>query len=86
MLSRLAVVRRFFDCAAHSPTTSAARGHRAILQRINLSLFAVLGELSATADWRALAEGDLALRPRPGLHPDGKAEAAWRARRQAIAP
>jgi hypothetical protein len=27
-----------------------------ILQRINLSLFAVLGELSATANWRAIAE------------------------------
>ncbi len=27
-----------------------------ILQRINLGLFAVLGELSATADWRAIAE------------------------------
>jgi len=27
-----------------------------ILQRINLGLFALLGELSATADWRRISE------------------------------
>ena len=27
-----------------------------ILQRINLGLFALLGELSVTADWRRIAE------------------------------
>ena len=27
-----------------------------ILQRINLGLFALLGELNATADWRCIAE------------------------------
>ncbi len=50
------VVRRFFD--VRSPVTEylSVPGSYVILQRINLGLFAVLGELSATADWRAIAE------------------------------
>ena len=43
------------------PAQPGRRLHRrpaafVILQRINLGLFAVLGELSATADWRGIAE------------------------------
>ena len=56
-----------------------------ILRRINLGLFAVFGELSATADWRAHGRGNLALGPGYGRYPDGRAEARWRARRQAAA-
>ena len=61
-------------------------GSYAIPQCINLGLFAVLGELSATADWRAIAEEIWSFVRGPASTPDGEAEAAWRARRQAIAP
>jgi hypothetical protein len=56
-----------------------------ILQRINLGLFAVLGELSATANWRAIAEEIWPFTRGPASTPMGEAEAAWRARRQPIA-
>jgi len=51
-----AVVRRFFD--VRSPVAQWARIPRSyvILQRINLGLFALLGEMKATANWRAIAE------------------------------
>ena len=51
-----AVTRRFFDF--RSPLAAYVQIPRSyvILQRINLGLFALLGELSATADWRGIAE------------------------------
>jgi hypothetical protein len=51
-----AVVRRFFD--VRSPVAEYVSIPRSyvVLQRINLGLFAVLGELSATRDWRSIAE------------------------------
>ena len=57
----------------------------AILQRINLGLFAVLGELSATADWRASSEEIWPFTQGPPATPMGEAEAAWHARRLAAA-
>ena len=51
----------------------------------NLGLFAVLGELSATADWRAIAEEIWPFVQGPAATPMGEAEARWRARRQAMA-
>jgi len=56
-----------------------------IFQRINLGLFAVLGELSATADWRAISEEIWPFTQGPAATPMGEAEARWRARRQAAA-
>jgi hypothetical protein len=50
-----------------------------ILQRINLGLFAVLGELSATADWRRVAEEIWPFTQAPPATPMGVAEAAWNA-------
>jgi predicted unusual protein kinase regulating ubiquinone biosynthesis (AarF/ABC1/UbiB family) len=80
-----AVVRRFFD--ARSPVADYISVPRSyvILQRINLGLFAVLGELSATANWRAIAEEVWPFTRGPASTPMGEAEAAWRARRQPIA-
>jgi hypothetical protein len=77
------VVRRFFDL--HSPVAGYIAVPRpyVILQRINLGLFAVLGELSATADWRAIAEEIWPFLQGPAATPMGEAEAAWRARRSA---
>ena len=49
------------------------------------SLFAVLGELSATADWRAISEEIWPFAHGPASTPMGEAEAAWQARRQAAA-
>jgi predicted unusual protein kinase regulating ubiquinone biosynthesis (AarF/ABC1/UbiB family) len=76
-----AVARRFFDF--RSPLAAYARIPRSyvILQRINLGMFAVLGELSATADWRAIAEEIWPFVQAPPSTPMGEAEAAWRARR-----
>jgi hypothetical protein len=63
------------------------RGHQwrwpvyVILQRINLGLFAILGELSATADWRTIAEEIWPFVQGPPSTPMGEAEVAWRAGR-----
>src|ERR1022692_3001254 len=80
-----AVVRRFFD--VRSPVAEYVSVPRSyvILQRINLGLFAVLGELSATADWRRIAEEIWPFVQAPPSTPMGEAEAAWRTRRQAAA-
>ena len=56
-----------------------------ILQRINLGLFAILGELSATANWRAITEEIWPFAQGLAATPMGEAEAVWRARRQAVA-
>jgi predicted unusual protein kinase regulating ubiquinone biosynthesis (AarF/ABC1/UbiB family) len=80
-----AVVRRFFD--VRSPVAAYARIPRSyvILQRINLGLFAVLGELTATADWRAIAEEIWPFVLGPPSTPIGRAEVGWRARRPSAA-
>jgi len=80
-----AVVRRFFD--VRNPVAAYVRIPRSyvVLQRINLGLFAVLGELSATANWRAIAEEIWPFVQGPPSTPLGRAEAAWRARRPAAA-
>jgi predicted unusual protein kinase regulating ubiquinone biosynthesis (AarF/ABC1/UbiB family) len=79
------VVRRFFDLRSPVAQYIAVPQPYAILQRINLGLFAVLGELSATADWRAISEEIWPFVQSPASTPMGHAEAAWRARRQAMA-
>jgi predicted unusual protein kinase regulating ubiquinone biosynthesis (AarF/ABC1/UbiB family) len=80
-----AVVRRFFD--VRSPVAQYVNVPRSyvILQRINLGLFALLGELTATADWRRIAEEIWPFVLGPPSTPMGAAEVAWRARRQAAA-
>jgi predicted unusual protein kinase regulating ubiquinone biosynthesis (AarF/ABC1/UbiB family) len=79
------VVRRFFDVRSPVAEYISVPRSYVILQRINLGLFAVLGELSATADWRAIAEEIWPFVQGPPSTPMGQAEAAWRARHQAIA-
>ncbi len=78
-----AVTRRFFDFS--SPLAAYARIPRSyvILQRINLGLFALLGELSATADWRGIAEEIWPFVQGPPCTPMGVAEATWRSHRTA---
>jgi predicted unusual protein kinase regulating ubiquinone biosynthesis (AarF/ABC1/UbiB family) len=80
-----AVVRRFFDVRSPVADYISVPRSYVILQRINLGLFAVLGELSATANWRAIAEEIWPFTHGPASTPMGEAEAVWRARRQPIA-
>jgi predicted unusual protein kinase regulating ubiquinone biosynthesis (AarF/ABC1/UbiB family) len=79
------VVRRFFD--VRSPVAQYARIPRSyvILQRINLGLFALLGEMQATANWRAIAEEIWPFMQAPPSTPIGVAEQAWLAARPSLA-
>jgi len=79
------VVRRFFDVRSPVAAHIAVPRPYVILQRINLGLFAVLGELSATADWRAISEEIWPFTRGPASTPMGEAEARWLVRRQAAA-
>src|SRR6266550_3297296 len=79
------VVRRFFDLRSPVAGYIAVPRPYVILQRINLGLFAVLGELSATADWRAISEEIWPFVQGPAATPMGEAEARWRVRREAAA-
>jgi predicted unusual protein kinase regulating ubiquinone biosynthesis (AarF/ABC1/UbiB family) len=74
------VVHRFFDLRSPVAGYISVPRPYVILQRINLGLFAVLGELSATADWRAISEEIWPFVRGPAATPMGEAEAAWRAR------
>jgi len=80
-----AVVRRFFDVRSPVAEYVSIPQSYVILQRINLGLFALLGELSATADWRAIAEEIWPFVQGPASTPMGAAEAGWRASRPATA-
>ena len=79
-----AVVRRFFD--VRSPVAQYARIPRSyvILQRINLGLFALLGEMKATANWRAVAEEIWPFMEVPPSTPMGVAEQPWLAARPSL--
>jgi predicted unusual protein kinase regulating ubiquinone biosynthesis (AarF/ABC1/UbiB family) len=78
-----AVVRRFFDLRSPVAAYVAIPRSYVILQRINLGLFALLGELNATANWRKIAEEIWPFIQAPASTPIGEAEAAWRASRAA---
>jgi predicted unusual protein kinase regulating ubiquinone biosynthesis (AarF/ABC1/UbiB family) len=79
-----AVVRRFFD--VRSPVAQYARIPRSyvVLQRINLGLFALLGEMQATANWRAVAEEIWPFMDVPPSTPMGVAEHDWLATRPSL--
>ena len=73
-------VRRFFDAGGeHGEIMKAANVPPAfvIIQRINLGLYAVLGELGATANWRRITEEIWPWYRRPPSTPLGEQEAAW---------
>ncbi|MCB0977073.1 MAG: AarF/ABC1/UbiB kinase family protein [Acidimicrobiales bacterium] len=77
------MVARFFDTSSeHAEIMKAANVPQSmvIIQRINLGLMAVLGELGATARWREISEE---IWPWVGAEPRtelGRAEAEWRRR------
>jgi predicted unusual protein kinase regulating ubiquinone biosynthesis (AarF/ABC1/UbiB family) len=74
-----AVARRYVDFK--SPLAAYAKIPRSyvVLQRINLGLFAILGQLGATADWRAISEEIWPFTQGPPSTALGEAEADWRA-------
>jgi len=73
------VARRYFDFG--NPLAAYANIPRSyvVLQRINIGLFAVLGDMAATGDWRALAEEIWPFVQAPPSTPMGEAEVSWRA-------
>jgi predicted unusual protein kinase regulating ubiquinone biosynthesis (AarF/ABC1/UbiB family) len=79
------IVRRFFDVRSPVAEYISIPKSYVILQRINLGLFAVLGQLSATANWRAISEEIWPFTQAPPSTPMGEAEADWRAQHRAIA-
>jgi predicted unusual protein kinase regulating ubiquinone biosynthesis (AarF/ABC1/UbiB family) len=81
-----AVTRRFFDFRSPLAAYAAIPRSYVILQRINLGLFALLGDLSATADWRGIAEEIWPFFQGPPTTPMGVAEAAWKSRRGLPSP
>jgi predicted unusual protein kinase regulating ubiquinone biosynthesis (AarF/ABC1/UbiB family) len=77
-----AIVRRFFDARGPLAPYSDVPREDVIMQRINLGLYAVLGSLNATANWRRIAEEIWPFRNGPPSTPIGEAEARWEASRR----
>ncbi|HEX3606272.1 MAG TPA: AarF/ABC1/UbiB kinase family protein [Candidatus Dormibacteraeota bacterium] len=78
-----AMVRRYFDTRGPLAAYSDIPRAYVVLQRINLGLYAVLGSLEATANWRRIAEEIWPFRMGPPSTPMGEAEARWDAARRA---
>jgi len=76
-----AIVRRFFDAKGPlAPYSDVPRSY-VILQRINLGLYAVLGSLNATANWRRIGQELWPFVLGPASTPIGEAEARWEEQR-----
>jgi predicted unusual protein kinase regulating ubiquinone biosynthesis (AarF/ABC1/UbiB family) len=78
-------VARFFDASGpHGEVMRAANvpASFVIIQRINLGLFAILGDLRATANFRRISEELWPWVDGPPSTPLGEAEAAWLASRR----
>jgi predicted unusual protein kinase regulating ubiquinone biosynthesis (AarF/ABC1/UbiB family) len=76
-----AIVRRFFDARGPlAPYSDVPRAY-VVMQRINLGLYALLGSLGATANWRRIAEEIWPFRNGPPSTPIGEAEAVWLSRK-----
>jgi predicted unusual protein kinase regulating ubiquinone biosynthesis (AarF/ABC1/UbiB family) len=72
-----AIVRRFFDARGPlAPYSDVPRAY-VILQRINLGLYALLGSLNATANWRRISAEIWPFVNAPPSTPIGEAEARW---------
>jgi predicted unusual protein kinase regulating ubiquinone biosynthesis (AarF/ABC1/UbiB family) len=77
------IVRRFFDARGPlAPYSDVPRAY-VILQRINLGLYAVLGSLNATANWRRISSEMWPFLNAPASTPIGEAEARWERERSA---
>ena len=67
-----AVVRRFFDVRRPVAQYASIPRSYVILQRINLGLFALLGDLQGDRQLAGHRRGDLAVHPGRAVHPDGR--------------
>jgi predicted unusual protein kinase regulating ubiquinone biosynthesis (AarF/ABC1/UbiB family) len=76
-----AIVRRFFDAKGPLAPYSDVPRTYVILQRINLGLYAVLGSLNATANWRRIGEEMWPFVKGPASTPIGEAEKRWEQQR-----
>jgi len=77
-------VRRFFDASGpHGPIMKAANVPPTfvIIQRINLGLYAIFGQLRATANWRRISEEIWPFVEGPPSTELGRQAAAWAAER-----
>jgi predicted unusual protein kinase regulating ubiquinone biosynthesis (AarF/ABC1/UbiB family) len=74
-----ATVRRTFDRSSPVTRHTTVPASFVLIQRINLGLYALLGRLRATADWRSVAEELWPWVDAPPSTPLGRREAAWRA-------
>jgi predicted unusual protein kinase regulating ubiquinone biosynthesis (AarF/ABC1/UbiB family) len=81
-----AIVKRFFDARSPLAPYSDVPRNYAILQRINLGLYAVLGSINATANWRRIAEELWPFVNGPASTPMGEAEARWDEQRSKETP
>ena len=72
-----AIVRRFFDAKGPLAPYSDVPRTYVVLQRINLGLYAVLGSLNATGNWRRMAAEMWPFVNGPASTPIGEAEARW---------
>jgi len=84
-----AVARRYVDFKNPLAAYASIPRSYVIVQRINLGLFAILGEMNATADWRGISEEIWPFVQAPPSTPLGEAEAGWgrdRKERDLIAP
>src|SRR3546814_618532 len=75
-------VRRFFDAGGpHAPIMKAANVPPSfvILQRINLGLYAIFGQIRATANWRRISEEVWPFVAGPPSTELGRLDAAWAA-------
>ena len=77
-----AIVKRFFDARSPLAPYSDVPRTYAILQRINLGLYAVLGSINATANWRRIAQEIWPFVNGPASTPMGEAEARWDQKRR----
>jgi predicted unusual protein kinase regulating ubiquinone biosynthesis (AarF/ABC1/UbiB family) len=74
-------VRRTFDRSSAVTRHASVPAAFVIIQRINLGLYAILGRLRATANWRRVAEELWPMTNGPPSTALGREEAAWLARR-----
>lgn len=79
-------VRHMFDAAGpYGPVMRAANVPPSfvVIQRINLGLYAIFGQIGATANWRRIAEELWSFTDGPPSTPMGEAIARWAADRRA---
>jgi len=71
------VARRYVDFSSPLAAYASIPRSYVIVQRINLGLFALLGEMNATADWRRVSEEIWPFVDAPPSTPLGEAEVPW---------